>query len=69
MAKIQRHTIDICEDCINLKGDMCHTPECVFIRQTMPEVKEYLNMLLIAPIVDGERLMTADPIETYSSEL
>ena len=66
MSKIQRYTIDVCEDCIHLKGEMCHTPECVFIRCTMDEVKQYLNMLLIAPIVDGERIYISKPIKTYA---
>lgn len=47
--------IRICDDCIDLKGEMCHTPYCVFCRRTMREVGEYLDLLLIRPIVDGER--------------
>lgn len=48
--------IRICEDCLRLKGEMCHNAECVFCRRTMAEVGEYLDALLIAPLVDGERI-------------
>jgi len=46
----------ICDDCYELKGEMCHRPECVFCRRTMQEVGEYLDVLLIRPLVNGERL-------------
>ena len=49
-------TILICQDCYELKGEMCHNPECVFCRRTMEEVGEYLDVLLIRPVVEGERL-------------
>jgi len=48
--------IRICDDCLDLKGDMCHNPECVFCRKTMAEVGELLDILMIRPIVDGVRL-------------
>jgi len=54
--KINKFEITICEDCYNLKGEMCHNPECVFIRCTMSEVSRYLDLLLIRPIIDGEQL-------------
>lgn len=50
-----KKTIHICEDCYNLKGSMCHNLECIFIRRTMKEIGEYLDMLLIRPIVGKER--------------
>jgi len=52
------YQIRICDDCIRLKGQMCHVPECVFCRRTMEEVGEYLDVLLIRPIVDGKRFDT-----------
>lgn len=48
------YAITICDDCYEFKGEMCHTPGCVFIRCTMDEVREYLNQLLIRPKIDGE---------------
>ena len=54
--KINKFEINICEDCYQLKGEMCHNPECVFIRRTMEEVSAYLDMLLIRPIIDGEQI-------------
>ena len=52
-------SIRICDDCFHLRGEMCHEPDCIFCRRTMAEVGEYLDALLIRPVVDGERL-TAD---------
>ena len=54
--KIRTYEIRICDPCYLLEGGMCHTPECVFCRRTMKEVGEYLDALLIRPVVDGERL-------------
>lgn len=51
--------VRICDDCFNLRGEMCHEPGCVFCRRTMAEVGDYLDALLIRPVVDGERI-TAD---------
>jgi hypothetical protein len=50
------YTIHICNDCYELRGEACNNPQCVFIRRTMAEVGEYLDLLLIRPLVDGERL-------------
>ena len=56
---VKSFIIRICDDCFHLRGEMCHEPGCVFCRRTMIEVGEYLDALLIRPVVDGERL-TAD---------
>jgi hypothetical protein len=53
---VKAYQIAICDDCLNLVGEMCHTPECVFIRQTMADVSRFLDMLLIRPIVDGVQI-------------
>jgi hypothetical protein len=50
------YTIRVCDECIRLEGQMCHEPECVFCRRTMAEVGDALDMLLIRPVVGGERL-------------
>jgi len=34
---------------------MCHNPECSFCRWDMAEVGQYLDALLIRPILDGKR--------------
>lgn len=44
-AEVKRFPIPICEQCLKLEGKMCHNPSCVFIRRTMPEVREYLDVL------------------------
>lgn len=44
---IHRFTMSICDDCLNLRGKMCHKPECVFCRHTMKEVSEILELLQI----------------------
>ncbi len=53
---MQCRTIHICDECYELKGKMCHNSECVFCRRTMEEVGEILNILLIRPVIDGERV-------------
>ena len=55
------YTIRICNACMDLRGEMCHTPECVFCRRTMKEVGRYLDALLIRPVIDGERLPPPKP--------
>jgi hypothetical protein len=52
----REYVVRICDDCYALKGEMCHVPECVFCRRTMQEVRDYLDAMLIRPIVDGEPL-------------
>lgn len=56
---IRRFTVRICEDCFHLRGEMCSTPDCVFCWRSMPDVGKALDVMLIRPLVDGERL-TAD---------
>lgn len=56
---IKKYSIQICDQCFNLVGEMCHNPRCVFCRKTMKEVGELLDILMIRPIIDGERI-TAD---------
>lgn len=59
-TNVRPYTIDICDDCVRLKGDSCHNPRCIFCRWTMDEVGQYLDALLIRPIVDGERLNSTE---------
>lgn len=49
------HSVRICNDCYELRGAMCHNSACIFCRWTMAEVAEYLDKLLIRPVIDGER--------------
>ncbi len=58
---VHGYSIDICDECIRLEGDMCNNHECVFCRRTMAEVGEYLDVLLIRPVVDGERMPAPSP--------
>jgi len=53
--KVRRYEIRICDQCIRLEGEQCHNPACVFCRRTMEEVGEYLDVLLIRPVIDGRR--------------
>lgn len=57
--KIRRYEIDICDGCIDLQGEMCHTPGCIFIRQTTEEIKEFLDRTAILPFIDGVPLWDA----------
>lgn len=52
----KRYCVYICNQCYELEGEMCHNPQCVFCRRTMEEVGEFLDALLIRPVIDGERL-------------
>ena len=52
-ANVRALTVHICEDCLNLRGEMCNEPGCRFCRRTMAEVAEYLDALLIRPRIDG----------------
>lgn len=56
MANKRKYSILICDQCIKLEGECCNNPYCVFCRRSMKEVGEYLNVLLIRPVIDGERL-------------
>ena len=49
------YIVSICDQCINLEGSECHTPGCRFFLKSTDEIGELLNVLLIRPIVDGER--------------
>jgi hypothetical protein len=55
------YTVRICDQCMRLEGEMCHRPECVFCRRTMREVGEYLDALLIRPVIDGVRMDAPSP--------
>ncbi|KKN75831.1 hypothetical protein LCGC14_0377070 [marine sediment metagenome] len=57
--------INICQGCLDLEGEMCDTPECIFCRRTMKEVSEYLDVLLIRPVIDGVQV---EVIETYNKD-
>ena len=51
--QIREFKVYICDDCLHLRGEMCHEPGCRFCRRTMAEVAEYLDVLLIRPIING----------------
>jgi hypothetical protein len=42
--KVRRIVIDICEDCLKGKGEMCHTPECAFCRHSVDIPVAYGNL-------------------------
>lgn len=52
-------TVRVCQACIDLVGEECHTPACVFCFHGMSEVKWLLDKMLICPIIDGERIVLA----------
>jgi NTP pyrophosphatase (non-canonical NTP hydrolase) len=56
-ANVHALTVLVCQDCIDLKGEMCNNAECVFCRRTMKEVRHYLDVMLLCPVVNGERLV------------
>ena len=71
MGNTKHYTIEICDDCYELRGEACHNPACVFCRQDMETVGEVLDILLIRPVVNGERLeagykLRDIPLEIYA---
>jgi hypothetical protein len=55
---VRAYTVRICDDCYALKGEECNNPDCVFIRRTMQEVEDFLDLLLIRPKVSGADSMS-----------
>jgi len=53
LEAVRGFTVYICDDCLHLRGEMCHEANCRFCRRTMAEVAEYLDVLLIRPVIDG----------------
>jgi hypothetical protein len=51
--EVRRYVVDICTPCMNLEGEMCSTPGCIFCWHTMDEVRSYLSVMLILPVIDG----------------
>lgn len=46
---VHRFAIDICEDCLALRGESCNNADCVFCGRAMIEVRELLDILSIMP--------------------
>lgn len=57
---IRTATARICQPCIDLEGEECHTPECVFCFRSVTEAKWLMDKMLIAPIINGERFVLVD---------
>lgn len=53
------HTVEfqVCDACVQMQGEECHTPGCVFCFRSVAEARHILDVTLICPIVDGERLI------------
>lgn len=64
--KISRFTVDICQGCLDLEGEMCCTPECFLCFYTTGEIKKFLNLALIRLSCNNE--MVQEPILTYEAE-
>lgn len=54
---IHRATFLVCDPCVKLEGEECHTPECVFCFQSVSVARAVLNKTLNCPIINGERLI------------
>lgn len=70
--KVHDVTVRVCQSCIDLVGEECHTPGCVFCFHGMAEVKWLLDKMLICPIIDGERIVlhgTGVPVPQPDTEL
>lgn len=51
------HTVEfqVCDPCVRLEGEECHTPGCVFCFRSTEVPRRVLNDTLICPIINGER--------------
>lgn len=54
---IHRAEFLVCDPCVKLQGEECHTPECVFCFQPVSVARDVLNKTLNCPIIDGARLI------------
>lgn len=55
LSRLRNFEIRICDGCIKMAGRMCHTAGCVFFLCDMEEVGQYLDRLLIRPVINGKR--------------
>jgi len=60
LSEVRTYSFEMCDDCYNLLGDMCHNPECCFCRKTMVEVSRILDDTLVRPVVNGEQIFLND---------
>lgn len=67
-TRIRTATVRICQACVDLKGEECHTPECVFCFRSVTEAKWLMDKMMIAPIIDGERFVLVDDDEALGDE-
>lgn len=58
-SQLKSYEIDICNQCIALEGEMCHSPGCVFCHQTVSEIKRILDICQIRMQI-GDELHIAD---------
>jgi hypothetical protein len=65
---VRMYSVSICDACIRLDGEECHTAACIFFLRGMDEVREYLNRMLIRPIVGGEPVFTSEEIFAMAME-
>jgi len=56
MSRLRTFQIQICDACLNSRGEMCDTPGCVLIWLTTEEIEEYLSKFLIRPRFEGRLL-------------
>ena|SRR6185436_5473023 len=61
---MKRFMIQICEGCLNLEGQECHHPECVFCRRATSEVGYLLDILMIRPVINGVRIQPLGQLES-----
>ena len=52
---LRHFVVNICDDCVNLRGDSCSNPDCCFYLRSMEEVGRMLDLLIIRPVHDEHR--------------
>lgn len=65
---IHRAEFLVCDPCVKLEGQECHTPECVFCFQPVSVARDVLDKTLNCPVINGERLILlgGDPAQANS---
>lgn len=58
---VREYRVSICDPCMKLDGQECHTPGCIFFLCSMPEVRNYLSRMLLRVAFGENDSYTAAP--------
>ena len=58
--RVRSYRVDVCDGCMRLEGEECHTPGCVFFLRGIREIEEILNTTLLRPKANGSQIFTSE---------